>query len=107
MTELQTKPAPPASGEDAPRPYRTKLYRNGVSQAVRIPKALAFEEDCEVELVRRGDEVIVRPVRKTLGELGVRKAFEALGRSLVGFERIELEDRELAWGDRDADGTEA
>ncbi len=29
--------------------YRTRLYRNGASQAVRIPKSLAYPEDIEVE----------------------------------------------------------
>lgn len=54
----------------ADRPHRTRLYRNGASQAVRIPKDLAYPEDIEVELVRRGDEVIVRPAERRLTGLG-------------------------------------
>ena len=49
----------------------TRLFRNGNSQAVRIPKALAFDSvDIEVEIERRGDELIVRPAKKRLAGLG-------------------------------------
>ena len=75
----------PANREPSHEPYRTKLYRNGASQAVRIPKALAFEEDIEVELIRCGDEVVVRPVRRSLD--GIDAALRDLGRSLGGYER--------------------
>ena len=64
---------------DAPRP--TRLFKNGNSQAVRIPKALAFTSvDVEVEIQRRGDELIVRPTRCKLS--GVGAALRRLGRSL-------------------------
>ncbi|MCQ8185610.1 type II toxin-antitoxin system VapB family antitoxin [Parvularcula maris] len=77
---------------------RTKLYRNGASQAVRIPKDLAFEEDIEVEILRRGDEVIVRPVRRKLTGLG--DALKAMGKALEGFERDQGEDQERDWDPR-------
>ena len=49
----------------------TRLFRNGNSQAVRIPKALAFDDiDIEVEIERRGDELIVRPAKRRLTGLG-------------------------------------
>ena len=42
-----------------------KLFRSGNSQAVRLPKAFRF--DCsEVEILRRGNEVILRPKRENL-----------------------------------------
>lgn len=37
-----------------------KLFMTGRSQAVRLPKAFRFEGS-EVEIFRRGDEVILRP----------------------------------------------
>ena len=49
----------------------TRLFRNGNSQAVRIPKALAFDGvDFAVEIERRGEELIVRPAKQRLTGLG-------------------------------------
>ena len=42
---------------------RAKLFRNGRSQAVRLPKELRFPGDV-VTLRRHGDAVIMEPVRK-------------------------------------------
>ena len=56
-----------------PEPFArpTRLFRNGNSQAVRIPKALAFDSvDIEVEIERRGDELVVRPANRPLTGLG-------------------------------------
>ena len=44
-----------------------KLFHNGNSQAVRLPKAFQFEGN-EVEILRRGDEVILRKIPADLGE---------------------------------------
>ncbi len=51
---------------------RTKVFRSGNSQAVRIPREFQFETD-EVEIERRGDEVVLRPPVRNL-----RGAYEAL-----------------------------
>lgn len=75
--------------------YRTKLYRNGASQAVRIPKALAWPEDIEVELVRQGDAVIVRPVTRPLSGLG--RALRQMGEGMERFERDPGEGQERDW----------
>jgi len=49
-----------------------KVFRSGNSQAVRIPREFQFDTD-EVEIERRGDEIILRrPVRN------LRGAFNAL-----------------------------
>lgn len=79
------------------RPHRTKLYRNGASQAVRIPKGLAWPEDIEVELVRDGDAVIVRPVARTLAGLG--DALRRMGAGMEGFARGEGDHQDRDWGD--------
>lgn len=76
-------------------PHRTKLYRNGASQAVRIPKDLAWPEDIEVELVRRGDEVVVRPARRPLAGLGA--ALRRMGTAMTGFERDDGDHQERDW----------
>ncbi len=46
----------------------TSVFTSGNSQAVRLPKAFRFN-DKTVEILRRGDEVILRPRRPTLGEV--------------------------------------
>ncbi len=50
----------------------TRIFKSGNSQAVRLPKEFRFQVD-EVEIFRRGPEVVLRPRRKNLG-----KAFAAL-----------------------------
>ena len=40
-----------------------KLFRHGGSQAVRLPKAFRFEGK-EVDVERRGDEVVLTPKRR-------------------------------------------
>jgi antitoxin VapB len=45
----------------------TRVFRNGNSQAVRIPAELACERsDIEVEIERVGDELRIRPARRSL-----------------------------------------
>lgn len=46
---------------------RAKLFQNGRSQAVRLPKEFRFEGD-EVEISRKGDSVILQPVRRSFSE---------------------------------------
>jgi antitoxin VapB len=42
-------------------PHRAKLFRNGGSQAVRLPKECRFEDQDEVVAHREGDRVILEP----------------------------------------------
>jgi antitoxin VapB len=45
----------------------TRIFRNGNSQAIRIPAELAYPEtQKEVEIDRIGDELRIRPVRRSL-----------------------------------------
>jgi antitoxin VapB len=55
-----------------------KLFTNGRSQAVRLPKAFRFEGVREVSLERDGDAVILRPV--------AARSIERLVASLARFE---------------------
>ena len=41
------------------------LFKNGQSQAVRLPKEFEFTGMSEVEIMREGDAVILRPIRKS------------------------------------------
>ena len=45
----------------------TRAFKNGNSQAVRIPADLAYERtDIELEIERIGDELRIRPARRPL-----------------------------------------
>jgi antitoxin VapB len=44
-----------------------KIARCGPAQSVQLPDGFQFDAD-EVEILRRGDEVILRKQRTTLGE---------------------------------------
>lgn len=45
----------------------TRVFRNGNSQAVRIPADIAYERmDIELEIERDGDEIRIRPARRSL-----------------------------------------
>lgn len=45
----------------------TRAFKNGNSQAVRIPAELAFDRtDVELEIERVGDELRIRPIRQSL-----------------------------------------
>ncbi len=41
-----------------------RIFQSGNSQAVRLPKSFRFDVD-EVEIYRRGDEVVLRPVSRS------------------------------------------
>ena len=44
-----------------------KVFKSGNSQAVRLPKEFKFDTK-EVEIFRRGDEVVLRARTKTLAD---------------------------------------
>ena len=47
--------------------HTTRVFRNGNSQAVRIPVDLAYDRtDIELEIERHGDEIRIRPLRRPL-----------------------------------------
>ncbi len=55
----------------------TKLFKNGNSQAVRIPDDLAYSRwGIELVIERQGDELRIRPARRQMGDvLGVLAQF--------------------------------
>ena len=73
----------------------TRLFRNGNSQAVRIPAELAYERnDLELEIERCGDELRIRPASRPIS-----RALEALAAFSPSFlaegrEQDEQQDRE-------------
>jgi antitoxin VapB len=49
-----------------------RIFKSGNSQAVRLPKEFRFDSE-EVEIFRRGDEVVLREKSK-----GMARAFELI-----------------------------
>lgn len=41
------------------------VFKNGNNRAIRLPRDLDFEGVSELEIVREGDTIILRPVRPT------------------------------------------
>jgi len=47
--------------------HTTRAFKNGNSQAVRIPADIAYERtDIELEIEREGDEIRIRPARQLM-----------------------------------------
>lgn len=61
-----------------------RIFQSGNSQAVRLPKEFRFDVD-EVEILRRGDEVVLRPV--PVSGAAVFEALAALPQDLWAEER--------------------
>ncbi|NBT92476.1 MAG: AbrB/MazE/SpoVT family DNA-binding domain-containing protein [Betaproteobacteria bacterium] len=73
----------------------TKAFKNGNSQAIRIPAALAYERtDIDLEIERLGDEIRIRPARRSLS--GVLTKFAAFSSDFMqeGRQDHEQADRE-------------
>jgi len=48
----------------------TRLFKNGNSQAVRIPAELAYDSwDLDLLIERNGDELRIRPARRRIGDV--------------------------------------
>ena len=74
---------------------QTRLFRNGNSQAVRIPSELAFSSwDLELEIEREGDELRIRPVARRLGDVLGKFAAFAPDFLVEGRGEQEQQDRE-------------
>lgn len=70
-----------------------RVFKSGNSQAVRLPKAFRFDSK-EVEIFRRGDEVVLREKPRSLAP-----AFDLLASLPDDFERPAqppMEERDLS-----------
>lgn len=45
------------------------IFKNNNNQAIRIPRDMEFTGVSELEIVRKGDMLVLRPVRPTWGSL--------------------------------------
>jgi len=51
---------------------RTRTFRSGNSEALRLPKDVAFGEDVELVIVRSGDVLTIYPSATTIPEMIAR-----------------------------------
>jgi antitoxin VapB len=51
---------------------RSRTFRSGNSEALRLPKDVAFGEDVELEIVRSGDVLTIYPATTTVAEMVAR-----------------------------------
>jgi antitoxin VapB len=65
-----------------------KVFKSGNSQAVRLPKEFRFQGE-EVDIFRRGDEVVMREKSK-----GLERAFEILANLAIDVDAIEQARKE-------------
>jgi antitoxin VapB len=71
----------------------TRLFRNGNSQAVRIPAELAYERsDMELEIERCGDELRIRPAGRPI--TGALQALASFSPSFLAAGRNQDEQQE-------------
>lgn len=73
--------------------HTTRAFKNGNSQAVRIPSDLAYERtDIELEIERVGDELRIRPARRSLA--GVMAKFARFSSDFMAEGRGDQEQTE-------------
>ena len=66
----------------------SRTFRSGNSEAVRLPKAVAFGRDVDLTIVRSGDVLTIYPSRPPIGDLVARLA------ALPAPREVELRDVE-------------
>ena len=59
-----------------------KLFRNGRSQAVRLPKEFRFEGD-EVAIRREGESVVLEPLKRRVWPKGYWRSWGKASRNLA------------------------
>ncbi len=70
-----------------------KIFKNGNSQAVRLPKEFQFDSN-EVEILRRGDEIVLRKKHRDL--TGVFELLSSMSDDFMkdGRKQPQVQDRE-------------
>jgi antitoxin VapB len=67
----------------------SRTFRSGNSEALRLPKDVAFGEDVEVTIVRSGDVLTIYPKRPSLEQLVARL------RELPGPGEVQVRDEDI------------
>lgn len=73
--------------------HTTRVFKNGNSQAVRIPADMAYDRtDMDLEIERKGDEIRIRPARRSLS--GVLAKFASFSPDFMAEGRGDQEQTE-------------
>ncbi|HLJ53149.1 MAG TPA: AbrB/MazE/SpoVT family DNA-binding domain-containing protein [Rhizomicrobium sp.] len=76
-------------------PMRTRAFKSGNSQAVRIPAEIAFAEtDTELEITRNGDVITIYPARQDLKAMVAELRRLPVPNEIERREPIELPERD-------------
>jgi antitoxin VapB len=67
----------------------SRTFRSGNSEAVRLPKDVAYGEDIDVTIVRSGDVITIYPTRPSIATMIARL------RELPGPDEIEVRDADV------------
>jgi len=70
------------------------IFKNNSNQAIRIPRDMEFQGVSELEIIRKGDTLILRPARPSWGSLHDVPAADA--DFLIGREDVIEEHRFLS-----------
>lgn len=85
--------------QEVPTTKTTKVFKSGNSQAVRLPKEFQFGVD-EVEIFRRGNEVVLREKPKNLAD-AFRLLASMEGVFPNGREQPPMQERDFSAWDKD------
>ena len=53
---------------------RSRTFRSGNSEALRLPKDVAFGDDVELVIIRSGDVLTIYPAAMSIAEMAARLA---------------------------------
>jgi antitoxin VapB len=75
---------------------RASVFKNGRSQAVRLPKECRFGDVSEVAIRKEGNEVILRPIHKTWRDYFSRatRPTDDFVEAILSMEDLPIEERE-------------
>ena len=73
---------------------RSRTFRSGNSEALRLPKDVAFGDDVELVLVRSGDVMTIYPAASTIPEMLARLKALPSPRSIEARDVEELPERD-------------
>jgi antitoxin VapB len=54
--------------------FTSRTFKSGNSEAVRLPKGVAYGAEIEVTILRSGDVITIYPARPPIAELAARLA---------------------------------
>lgn len=72
---------------------KTRTFRSGNSQAVRLPRDVAYADDIELTIEKSGDVITMYPVRPSLKQMVERLRALPKPSSVEKREPIEFPDR--------------